>query len=268
MFPVDRSRRVELQGGVLQAVSEKVVSSTTFDVNSGDILSNNVETFRLSEPLNLATTAAAFVSDTTSLGPTSPIQGQRYRVEVSPTFGSVDFTNVLVDYRRYVMPVPFYTIAARVIHDGRYGSGAEDLRLHPLFINDPRLVRGYDIFDSSSVTCLVTYSGLCPSNDPFLGSRILVGNLELRFPLLRPFGASRGMYGPVPIEMALFGDAGVAWNRGERPALFGGSQPGISSAGAAFRFGLGFAVAEFDVVRPFQNATRGWTFGFNLIPGW
>ena len=48
---------------------------------------------------------------------------------------------------------------------------------------------------------------------------MLVGNLEFRFPLLRPFGASQRMYGPVPIEIALFADGGVAWSRGEKPAF-------------------------------------------------
>jgi outer membrane protein assembly factor BamA len=76
------------------------------------------------------------------------------------------------------------------------------------------------------------------------------------------------MYGPVPIELALFGDTGVAWNRGEKPALAGGSRPGISSVGMAVRIALGFAAAEFDVTRPFQRPEDGWTFGLNLIPGW
>jgi len=28
------------------------------------------------------------------------------------------------------------------------------------------------------------------------------------------------------------------------------------------------AIAEFDAVRPLQRPETGWTFGFNLIPGW
>jgi hypothetical protein len=35
---------------------------------------------------------------------------------VTPAVGSINFTGVLVDYRRYVMPVSFYMIAARVLH--------------------------------------------------------------------------------------------------------------------------------------------------------
>ena len=62
---------------------------------------------------------------------------------------------------------------------------------------------------------------------------------------------------------------GVAWYQGQKPRLFGGSRPGMASAGVAFRVNmLGFLVAEFDVVRPFQLPTRGWSFAFNLAPGW
>jgi hypothetical protein len=38
---------------------------------------------------------------------------------------------------------------------------------------------------------------------------MFVGNIELRFPLMRPFGADRGVR-PAPVEVALFADAGTA----------------------------------------------------------
>ena len=70
------------------------------------------------------------------------------------------------------------------------------------------------------------------------------------------------------MEVALFTDAGVAWTRGERPAVLGGSRQGVSSAGAAIRLNFfGFAVGEFDFVRPFQRPRQGWMFQFNLAPG-
>ena len=87
---------------------------------------------------------AALVYDTSNFGATSPVQGTRYRFEATPTFGSLQFTSLLGDYRRYFMPAPFYTIAARALHYGRYGAGGEDRRLFPLFIGYPTLVRGYD----------------------------------------------------------------------------------------------------------------------------
>jgi len=60
----------------------------------------------------------------------------------------------------------------------------------------------------------------------------------------------------------------VAWNSGESPAVFGGSRPGIGSAGVALRIATAIGVAEFDVVRPFQSSTHRWTIGLALMPGW
>jgi outer membrane protein assembly factor BamA len=101
-----------------------------------------------------------------------------------------------------------------------------------------------------------------------MGSRLLVGNLEFRFPLLRPFGASPGMYGPLPVEVAFFADGGVAWSRGAKPEFFGGQAEHVSSVGVAFRVNLmGFAVGEFDVTRPLQRKSQGWVFQFHLSPG-
>jgi hypothetical protein len=97
---------------------------------------------------------------------------------------------------------------------------------------------------------------------------MLVGNLEFRFPLLRPFGVTRRMYGPLPLEVAAFAEGGVAWNQGERPTMLGGSRDAVSSAGLTLRTNLfGFAVAQIDAVRPFQRPAAGWVFQFNLIPG-
>jgi hypothetical protein len=117
---------------------------------------------------------------------------------VAPTFGSIHFTNLLADYRHYFMPAPFYTLAARVIHYGRYGSGGEDPRLLPLYIGYPNLVRGYDVNTFDTVECFSTATSDCPAFDRLLGSRVLIGNVEFRFLLLRPFGVSRRMYGPLP----------------------------------------------------------------------
>jgi outer membrane protein assembly factor BamA len=76
------------------------------------------------------------------------------------------------------------------------------------------------------------------------------------------------MYGPLPVELALFADGGVAWNRGEKPTMFGGARDGVSSAGVTLRVNLaGFAVGQFDFVRPLQRPGQGWIFQFNLTPG-
>jgi outer membrane protein assembly factor BamA len=76
------------------------------------------------------------------------------------------------------------------------------------------------------------------------------------------------MYGPLPVEAAIFADGGVAWNRRESPSFVGGARTGVSSAGVALRVSLsGFAVGEFNFSRPLQRPGKGWVFQFNLSPG-
>jgi Tol biopolymer transport system component len=268
-YPFDRSRRVEFQGGMSNISFDQVVTTTTYSLNTGAVYEDSTETISLADSLNLGLASAAYVFDASVFGATSPVQGQRYRFEASPTFGSINFTGVLADYRRYFMPAPFYTLAVRALHFGRYGSGAQDTRISPLYLGYPWLVRGYDVNSIDSDDCGVTLTGSCELIDRLLGSRMLVTNVELRFPLLRPFGVSGNMYGPLPVEVALFADAGTAWNSGDRPSLFGGSRGGVTSAGVALRVNLfGYAVGELDFVKAFERPGRGWVFGFNLLPGW
>jgi Tol biopolymer transport system component len=279
-YPFNRAQRVEFQGGVTRVSFDEIVETTAYSLYTGSLLDDNTQTISLARPLTLGTASAALVYDTSSFGATSPVAGQRYRFEATPTMGSINFTSLLADYRRYFMPVSFYTIAIRTMHYGRYGSGSEDQRLFPLYIGYPNLVRGYDVATFDASDCVPNASSTCPAFDRLVGSRVLVGNLEFRFPLLRPFGASQRMYGPVPVEVALFADAGLAWNgittASTVPSVLGTTtQPrplrmrdGVSSAGVAFRVNLfGYAVGEFDFSRPFQRPGQGWVFQFNLSPG-
>ncbi len=218
----------------------------------------------------MATSSAALVFDTSSYGPTSPVQGQRYRFEASPTFGDINFTGVLLDYRRYFMPAPFYTLATRVMHYGRYGRSGEDSRLYPLFIGYPTLVRGYDSGSFSASECRPDGVSDCPAYDQLIGSRMLVANVEFRFPLLRPFGASSGMYGPVPVEVGLFADAGAAWQQNDPLRIFGesGRRDPVASIGATLRANLlGFLVAQADFTHPLNRPQKGFVFQFSLSPG-
>lgn len=266
--PFSRTRRLELGGGYQRLSFEQSVRTTAYSRVTGRVISEERETRSLADSLNLGNASAALVFDTSIFGATSPVAGARSRFEVTPTVGTIGFTGALADYRHYVMPARFYTIAARALHFGRYGSGGDDSRLLPLFIGYPELIRGYDIGSFSASECTPTATGSCAEFDRLLGSRMLLGNLELRFPLLRPFGVGSRMYGPVPTEVAFFADGGVAWNAGERPALFGGDRDPVASAGVTFRVNLfGFAVAQIDMAHPFQRPGRRLVWGFSLTPG-
>jgi outer membrane protein assembly factor BamA len=267
-YPFNRAQRLEFQGGLSQISFDQIVHTEAYDLRSGTLIHRESQETSIADTLSLGTSSAALVFDTSVFGATSPVGGQRYRFEAAPTFGNINFTSVLADYRRYFMPAPFYTLAGRVMHYGRYGSGGEDNRLFPLYIGYPSLVRGYDVNSLDASECVASALSECPAFDRLMGSRLLVGNLEFRFPLLRPFGASPGMYGPLPVEVAFFADGGVAWSRGAKPEFFGGQAEHVSSVGVAFRVNLmGFAVGEFDVTRPLQRQSQGWVFQFHLSPG-
>lgn len=264
-YPFDEGQRLEVGTGLKHYDFERVTWTTVSSLSTGERLSETRE--RVTQPgITLGQTSVAFVRDRAFFGATGPVAGERWRFEVTPTAGTLRYSGVLADYRRYLMPVSFYTVAARVLHYGRYGSGADDSRLLPLFLGYPEFVRGYDAGSFTSADC--DLEGRCSVFDRLLGSRMLVANLELRFPLLRPFGTDRRMYGPVPVEVALFADAGVAWEPGTRPRLFGGSRDGVESAGVSFRVNiLGFAIGQFSLVRPFSRPSRGWDWQFSLTPG-
>jgi Tol biopolymer transport system component len=265
-YPFNRAHRLELSAGFSNISFSQQVQTTAFALDTGAIVSDTVTNTPTGRSLNLAQVSAALVYDTSIFGATSPINGQRYRLQYTPVAGNINFQNVLADYRRYFMPANLYTIAGRVLHFGRWGPNSDDPRLWPLFVGYPNLVRGYDINSISAADC--NPDGTCPVFDRLLGSRLLVGNLEFRFPLLRPFGLRERVYGPVPVEVALFGDAGVAWSRGDKPEFLGGTRKPVSSAGVAFRVNaLGFMIVELDAVHPFNRPGHGWMFQFNLSPG-
>jgi hypothetical protein len=88
-----------------------------------------------------------------------------------------------------------------------------------------------------------------------------VGNAELRFPLLGLFNKGRSYYGKLPIEMALFADAGVAWLQNTSPNDW------VKSVGVAARMNLfGFAIGEVAYVKPLDR-NHGWLWQFALRPG-
>jgi len=53
-----------------------------------------------------------------------------------------------------------------------------------------------------------------------------------------------------------------------KPTFFGGSRKPVTSAGLALRANLlGYAIAEVDLVRPFDRPGKGWFWEFNFTPG-
>jgi Tol biopolymer transport system component len=265
-YPFDSSLRGELSTGFRSIGFDTRVETLGYSTRTGQQLIDDVQ--KTSEPsIHMWESGAALVRDTSVFGATSPIMGQRFRVDVSPTFGTINYTGTLADFRQYFMPVRPVTIAARILHYARYGSGGEDQRLSPLFVGYPEFIRGYDIGSFSASECGVQADGSCPVFDRLIGSRMLVANIEARAPLLGLFGR-KDLYGPIPVEIGAFFDAGVAWDSTTKPRLFGGTRDFAKSTGATARVNvLGFAVLQVDWVKPLDRPGKKPFFQFNLLTG-
>jgi len=268
-YPFNSSFRLEAQTGFRRIGFDEQLTTDNYSLATGQYLGTDKQKLDTIGAVSMYNTSAALVRDTSVFGATSPIMGQRFRFEVSPVLGTLKYTGVLADFRQYLMPVRPLTLAARVMHYARYGSGGGDQRLYPLFVGYQSLVRGYDTnsFDVSECGPDLERTGSCPVYDRLLGTRLLVANLEARIPLFALFGA-KNLYGPVPIEIGAFFDSGVAWDTGSKPKLFGGDRQMIRSVGATARLNLfGYAVLELDYAKPLDRPGKKPFFQFNLQTG-
>jgi dipeptidyl aminopeptidase/acylaminoacyl peptidase len=250
VYPFSSAKRLEFSGG-LQAIGfgSQTITSAYSGV-SGRLMNETTVRNPADPTMWLGESHAALVYDTATFGPTSPILGRRYRFAVAPTFGGLTFTTVTADYRQYWMPRRPFTIAMRVMHLGRIGADAADARLLPLIWTIRDLVRGYGDF------------GTGPSSLGALSaSRMLVTNGEIRFPIAGLF-SHRSSFAGLPIEGLAFTDFGRFW----MPGRFGGATSLLRSVGTGVRINAAGMIFELDGVRRF-DAARGWTFSFNLRPG-
>jgi Tol biopolymer transport system component len=258
-YAMSQSRRIEFEAGARQTAYRRTVLSMSRSLATGRVLDQTTTQQSGGASTTVAEASAAFVTDTAVFGPGGPILGSRSRYQVTSTFGELALTRLLLDHRRYFMPVRPYTIATRVVHLGQYGRHADDPRLAPAFLGSRQFVHGYGW---SSLQCRVDADGVCGALEDLLGRRLLVGNLELRAPLMGIF-SREFRYDPVPAEAFLFADSGIVWSR----AASIDARHRITSFGAGMRvyaFGLPLEVA---VVRGVDSPARGWSFDFSFRQG-
>ena len=268
-YPHSKANRLEFIGDARTLSFSEETITQVFSPDGFTLLSRQDVTATTETPLRLVQGNATFVHDTAYYGATSPIYGERYRIELGQTVGTIGFSTLTLDWRRYFMPKRPFTIAVRTLHVGRYGSGAEDSHLIPLFEGYADLVHGYGFGSISPTECQAVQLGSCPLLDTLAGSRLLVGNVEVRAPLL---GLLRGdlQYGRIPLEVAAFFDAGVTWTSTTLPtALLGGTRDVVRSAGGATS-GLnafGFAILELAASHPYDRPDRSLQWQFSLREG-
>jgi len=236
-------------------------------------------------PLNLVQSSVALVGDNSFFGFVSPIRGSRYRLELEQTTGTVDFTTVIGDFRRYYAPHRNLTVGVRAMHYGRYGLGQGELvedgfgLLNPLFLGFETFIRGYafESFDAFECAQAATLANSCPTLNRLYGNRLAVGSFEMRIPFIgvEQYGIINFPF--IPTELVAFADAGLAWDNpfspNDEPILEWSrnstERVPVFSTGLSARMNiLGFMILEAYYAYPWQRPDKGWHWGFNLAPGW
>jgi hypothetical protein len=265
-YPFSGSTRVEVMSGVRWLSYQEEARVRVYSQDTQQLLERRPLERTTFPRLRLAESNIALVRDTSFFGATSPVFGSRARIEIAQSLGSLQYTGVLLDARRYFMPTRPVTVAIRGLHYGRYGQDSEHEQLVPLYAGHQEFVHGYASF--SAAECPRDVSTLqCPVFANLLGSRLLVANLEVRAPLA---GLASGEieYGRVPVEVAAFFDAGVTWSRDTRPSFLGGTKHVVRSVGGAARVNLfGLLVIEIAASRPFDRVARNWQWQVGLRQG-
>ena len=287
-YPFSQTNRLELGvGGTRYGFSQTIRAFNRFGQ------SQEIDAGTVRDPIYSARASLAYVGDFSRSGLTSPLQGGRYRFQVTPQFGSRNFVSVLADYRRYFYREPV-TFAIRGLHRGNYGANEFSGELTDNFISetlgDPYqsgFVRGYS-FNSILEEPKCQRQRVCEIGRLY-GTRMALGSAELRLPLLGPEVLSLSTFKYLPTDLVLFADAGVAWTNEDltEPSFSSSTietgvsrrlgtgvtestvaaQP-VTSAGVSARVNvLGAIVMEAFYARTFQRS-KNWDFGLVLRPGW
>ena len=269
-YPFSSTRRIEFGTNATRVGYSTQVQSIIFD-SFGNPVNQTVESRPSPPPVYYASGSMAYVGDNSYSAFTNPIQGERFRFEVSPTAGTLTYTTLLADYRKYFFMRPI-TLAFRGLHYGRYGRSSEDsTRMYPLFLGEETLMRGYGVGSFDQNECSQRD---CRVFNRLLGSRLAVVSAEIRIPVLGvpEYGLINFPY--LPLTLSPFVDAGEAWNgRSDRAFTLSPNsanfQTPVISTGVSARVNLlGYAVIEAYYAHPFQRPGRNWVYGIQLAPGW
>ncbi len=222
---------------------------------------------------NFQQISLSYVEDNSHFGMTAPMEGRRARYQAGKYFGAVNFYTALIDYRNYFFIKPF-GLAFRLYHYGRYGNGADNNITSPIYLGYPWLIRGYENISF--------YGDASPGSNSFnisrlSGTKIIVANAELRFPLSGPKRLALIKSGWLFTDLNLFFDSGLAWNSGnnikldwQTTSLSDTTRIPVYSTGVSLRINLlGYLVIEPYYAFPFQNGGfHNGVFGLNFLPGW
>jgi WD40 repeat protein len=270
-YPLNRFTRFEA-GAQFNSIGRSIISLSQ-DCYLNGCMAPEIHDVANAPAFNFFSPSLAFVSDNTLFGYTAPVIGRRYRFQVTPSVGNLRWTELLADYRRYD-PIIFntITIATRFLGSASVG---RDEDAFPKYIGRPEYVRGYDKANFYGYECTGYIGGgsNC-ATEQLVGSRVLVANAELRFPLVRRFDLGTLPVGLPPIEGLIFYDAGVAWSKGQEVSLkkpenydFTLQRYPLRSYGAGIRVNLfNLAILKWDYAIPLDKPGRKANWTFSLGP--
>ena len=232
------------------------------------------------DPFNLMQVNAGFVGDNAVFGIAAPLHGFRYRLGAEQYFGTYNFTALNIDLRKYHRFKPI-TLAARVYSYMRMGEDSD--RLYNIYIGYPYMVRGFES-NTFGPNSKIGYNDLS-------GSRMVVGNFEVRLPFTGPEQLAVLPSGFLFSDLNFFIDGGLAWrsnstikwNKTDEDLItetvngrtYSSYDPSVTmpvfSAGVSLRVNLfGAMILEPYYAIQLNNPTREkfGTFGLNFAPGW
>jgi len=271
-YPLNRFTRFEY-GVTLNNIDRSLMYISQFYDPSGGFQSGFfVDSIVNTASLNYAAPYVAFVSDNSLMGFTGGIYGRRWRFQAERTQGTVKWTTLSADYRRYdALLFNFLTLATRV--STNVSIGPDEMEF-PKYIGRPDFFRGYDRESYAGTQCET--SGSDPSSCSavqLLGSRVFFANAELRFPLVRQFTLGLLPISLPPVDGLFFYDVGAAWSGNQRLYLqkpdnydFALQRYPLKSYGFGIRLNLfNIALIRWDYSIPLDSERKKgywfWTLG-------
>lgn len=268
LYPFNRTQRLEFGASAARYYYHQIVEYYSYSL-TGILLNYRREKVPVPDGFNLYRLSAAWVGDNASFGIASPMAGYRYRFEADRFSGAQNYWGLLADVRKYFWMKPF-SLAIRSFNMNRARIGNNLIINYPLFVGDPTLVHGY-------------YSYFFSNNSSFpiqllLGNNIHVFNAEWRLSLSGPRQLALIHSRYLLTELAIFADAGLAWNVGDRIfSRFSDIDPNSGTQRApVFSTGFSLRINLFGqlVVEPYYAFAlqdpqyRKGRFGLNITPGW
>jgi hypothetical protein len=272
-YPFSSIRRAEVSAGMTRwgfSAEQEIFRFSQI----GQFIGHERVSLATPDALYLGQASLAFVEDNSFFGFTAPLRGWRARYEVSQTIGSVSFTQAVLDHRRYFPLATNLTLAVRGMHLGRYGlAGDDDGIFRPFFLGWETFIRGYAPGSFRIEECSGEGEGGCPVWERLMGQRLGVVNVEARIPFLGNDRLGLINAGFIPVDLALFTDAGLAWNSGDDVEFVferdSDDRIPVFSTGVSARINLfGALILEPYWAYPWQRPDRGGHWGFNFAAGW